>query len=141
MKIKNIGYHTRLLIDQTKVCGGSFGGSLDLETANRLVNRFFNVIVKPSGHPVFVDREGREVRLYFSVDPDMTTKGEAAVKAWRVEKNRQEEEDEQRRAEQQEEIDSAMSGLTHEEIIRRLTCPIPYQNTCHETIPNEADAE
>ena len=73
MKTKNIGYHTRLINNNaSKVCGGSFGGALDLETANRLVNTHFNVIVKTSGTPVFVDREGREVSLYMSVDPSLT---------------------------------------------------------------------
>ncbi len=117
----NIGYHTRLVSNSDKVCGGSFGGTLDLETANRLVNNHFKVIVKPSGTPVFVDREGREVYLYLSVDPGKTTKGAEAIMAWRVEKNRQDEEEERRREAQQEELDSAMSGLTHEEIIRRLS--------------------
>lgn len=122
MNIKNIGYHTRLLSDNTvKVCGGSFGGALDLETANRLANAFFNVVVKPSGHPVFVDREGREVRLYITVDPAMTTKGIEAKRAWIAEKHRQDEEADYLHEAQQEELESAMSGLTHEEIIRRLS--------------------
>lgn len=122
MKTKNIGYHTRLINNNaSKVCGGSFGGALDLETANRLVNTHFNVIVKTSGTPVFVDREGREVSLYMSVDPSLTIKGAEALRLWRAEKHRQYEEDEQRREAQQEELDSAMSGLTHDEIIRRLS--------------------
>ena len=81
--MKNIGYHTRLhLNNSVKVVGGSFGGSLDIETANRLVNAHFTVIVKPSGRPVFVDREGREVSLYISVDPEATEKGKEAVKVY-----------------------------------------------------------
>lgn len=119
---KNIGYHTRLLSDNTvKVCGGSFGGTLDIETANRLVKAHFDVVVKPSGHPVFVDREGREVRLYVSVDPAMTTKGSEALKLWRVEKARLDAEAELQHEAQQEELESAMAGLSHEEIIRRLS--------------------
>lgn len=80
--MKNIGYHTRLHLNNTiKVCGGSFGGTLDIETANRLVNAHFSVTVKNSGRPVFVDREGREVALYISVDPETTDKGKVAMKA------------------------------------------------------------
>lgn len=117
----NIGYHTRLRDNnQVKVVGGSFGGTLDLETANRLVRSHFTVTVKASGTPVFVDREGREVHLYISVDPGMTDKGKEAIKAWREERARQEREEEALREQQEAELDAAMAGLKHEEIIRRL---------------------
>lgn len=123
---KNIGYHTRLYNDNTtKVFGGSFGGSLDLETANRLINHHhYDVVVKPSGTPVFVDREGREVRLYFCVDPDMTTKGLEAIKTWRKNRAREIEEEERLVDSRQKELDDAMEGLTHSEIIRRLKSPV-----------------
>lgn len=76
----NIGYHTRLHANNTvKVCGGSFGGSLDVATANRLVKSMFTVRVLNSGRPVFVDRMGREVSLYVSVDPQVTDLGKAAL--------------------------------------------------------------
>ena len=80
----------------------------------------FTVTVKPSGHAVFVDREGREVSLYLSVDAELTTKGMEAKKAWLTEKRLKEEAEERLEELQQEELDSLMSGLSHEEIIRRL---------------------
>lgn len=117
---KNIGYHTRLYADHNvKVVGGSFGGSIDQETVERLT-RLFTVVVKPSGTPVFVDREGREVRLYLTVDPGATKVGKAALVEHQEKKRielarlREQEEADQR------EIEDLMDGLSHEEIIRRL---------------------
>lgn len=118
MQSKNIGYHTRLYSDHNvKVVGGSFGGQVDQETIERLT-RLFTVVIKPSGTPVFVDREGREVRLYITVDPASTNIGKKAVLEY----------NEKRRAEsakaletaQEEEINSLMQGMSHEEILRRL---------------------
>ena len=122
---KNVGYHTRLGSNDTiKICGGSFGGSLDLETANRLINNHrYEVIVKPSGTPVFVDREGREVRLYFSVDPTMTTKGQEALSTWRKNRAREIEEDDRLAESRKEQLAEAMAGLSHDEIIRRIKSP------------------
>lgn len=118
---KNIGYHTRLRADHTvKVSGGSFGGSLDMETINRLVNSSFDVVITNSGHPVLVDRGGREVRLYISVDVDTTDKGIATLKTWRVEQQKLEKEREAKAREEQEELEGLLNGLSHEEIVRRL---------------------
>lgn len=119
---KNIGYHTRLYKDNTvKVTGGSFGGELSMDTANRLVSAHkFTVIVKPSGTPVFVDAKGREVRLYISVDASETDAGKAAIKEWRAEKAKLEEENERRAEREAEELDDLMNGLSHHEIVRRL---------------------
>ncbi|QBQ74447.1 hypothetical protein BcepSauron_067 [Burkholderia phage BcepSauron] len=119
--MRNISYHTRLYSDNTrKVVGGSFGGAIDADTVNRLVQSHFTVVVKNSGTPVFVDREGREVTLYLSVDPRSTEKGARALKEWRAELARQVAEDERRQADEQAEIDRLMSGLSHAEIVRRL---------------------
>lgn len=119
--MSNIGYHTRLYSDNTrKVVGGSFGGSIDIETVNRLVKSHFSVVVKNSGTPVFVDKEGREVTLYLSVDAGKTEKGELAMRAWRAELAKQTADEEHRREHQQDEIDQLMEGLSHEEIVRRL---------------------
>lgn len=72
----NICYHTRLYSDNTKkVVGGSFSGQFDWQTVNSLVNNYFDVVIKPSGAGIFVDKDGREVSLYFSVDPLKTVKG------------------------------------------------------------------
>jgi hypothetical protein len=118
-RIKNIGWHTRLLSDNTqKIVGGSFGGEVSIETANRLVNSHFTVVVKNSGRSVFVDREGREVTLYILVDPEITDKGKAVIAQYRAEKKRKDSECEQAN---QDMIESLMDGLTSEEIIKRLS--------------------
>jgi len=101
---KSIGYHTRLANNSAiKVCWGSFGGSLDLETANRLVKAHFTVVAKPTGTLVFVDREGREVSLFITVDPARTEAGKLA----REEFNRQkaiERQNEDRKREELEDV-------------------------------------
>lgn len=119
--MSNIGYHTRLYSDNTcKVVGGSFGGSMDIETVNRLVKSHFSVVVKNSGTPVFVDKEGREVTLYLTVDAGSSEKGLQALKAWRAEQAKLAVEAENRREREQDEIDQLLEGLSHEEIVRRL---------------------
>lgn len=117
----NIGYHTRLYSDASqKITGGSFGGEFDLATIERLVNAHFNVIVKPSGFPVFVDKQGREVWLYVTVDPRSTSKGKAAWAGWRLQQRHLEEQQEREQASLSAEIENLMDGLSHEEIVRRL---------------------
>lgn len=117
---KNIGYHTRLYSDHAvKVCGGTFGGDIDHETVNRLVNTF-SVIVKPSGTPVLVDKQGREVRLYLSVDVSKTDKGIEALKAWRIQREAERQRQEELEEKQAQEIEEAMEGLSHEEILAKL---------------------
>ena len=118
----NIGYHTRLYSDPTKkITGGSFGGSHDIDTMNRLVNAHFTVIIKPSGYPVFVDREGREVMLYTTVDVASTKKGVEAIKQYRIAKAAQEAIDDERYEAEKEKIESLMDGMSTDEIIRRLS--------------------
>jgi hypothetical protein len=118
---KNIGYHTRLISDNTvKICGGSFGGVLDMETTNRLVKSQFTVQVKQSGRAVFVDRNGREVSLYISVDASNTDAGIAAMFKWKEEKRIREEQEEEFNRQKQEQIEEAMRGMTFEEIMTRL---------------------
>jgi hypothetical protein len=112
---KNIGYHTRLISNNaTKVCGGSFGGEVSADTVARLVKSHFDVAVKPSGAVVFVDKSGREVSLYLTVDPMTTDIGKVAKKEWLA--KRSAEQDESR-----EKIESLMAGLDDAEIIRRLS--------------------
>ena len=121
MTYKNIGYHTRLLEDnRVKVVGGSFGGELSLETANHLVNSQFTVVVKPSGTPVFVDSKGREVRLYISVDVEATDIGKVAMGNYRREKYLREEKEQKMMEDRESELQNVMSGMSHEEVIRRL---------------------
>lgn len=77
---KSICYQTRNRMNGNIVTGGSFGGEFDLDTVNRLVRYHkYTVVVKPSGSPVFVDRDGREVNIYFFVDPRSTDAGKAAL--------------------------------------------------------------
>lgn len=121
MTSKSISYHTRLYSDNSrKIVGGSFRGSIDIETANRLVESQFTVAVKPSGHPVFVDKEGREVSLYLHVDAASTEQGIKALAAWRSARSKQDREDQARRAIESTELEELMAGLSHEEIVRRL---------------------
>ena len=115
--MSKISYHTRLDADnRVKVSGGTFGGTVDYETVNRLAKAFFTVSIKPSGRAVFVDKEGREVNLYIKVDAETTSVGIEAKKVWRAEGRRQDCEDRLLR----EEIDSEMAKLTPEEVLRRL---------------------
>jgi hypothetical protein len=118
---KNICYHTRQVGTDQKISGGSFGGDIDNETVDRLVNVHFTVKVKPSGHAVFVDKQGRDVSLYLFIDPDRTAVGKFALKLFREERMREQQIAEDREKEQQEEIESLMEGLSHEEIVRRLS--------------------
>jgi len=119
--MKNIGYHTRLYSDNSvKICDGSFGGSLDMDTVNRLVKSHFSVVVKPSGAAIFVDREGREVCLYIAVDAGATTEGIKALCAWRAERAKQLALDEELQESREQEIEDLMNGPSHEEIVRRL---------------------
>jgi hypothetical protein len=112
-----IGYHTRLYgQNSVKVTGGAFGGSLDLETANRLVKHHFTVIVKQSGTPVFVDREGREVTLYITVDPGSTEAGKLAIAADRAERdNRAKIEDEKRAR-----VNELLDGMSMDDALKLL---------------------
>lgn len=120
--MKNIGYHTRLISDNTKkICGGSFGGEVSIETANRLVNAMFSVVVTPSGTARFVDREGREVSLYMSVDPSATDKGKVAMAKYHADKKIKDAVEEARCKDNQDTIESLMEGLSDEEIIARLS--------------------
>ena len=121
MRASNIGYHTRLLSNNsTKVVGGSFGGAIDADTVERLTRSHFTVIVKPSGRAVFVDREGREVSLYLSVDPESTSIGALALQNYHIEKQRTDREASEQRAKEEREIEELMHGLPHSEIMKRL---------------------
>lgn len=114
---RNIGYHTRLDSNNTvKVVGGSFGGSIDQETIERLVKAHFKVIVKNSGFCVFVDREGREVNLYLSVDPENTQIGQEAIKAYKKLKHLEE----QKELDKMQTVEEIMSSMTADEILEKL---------------------
>jgi hypothetical protein len=116
----SICYHTRLASNDQKITGGTFGGHIDQDTVERLTKAWFTVEVKAGGTPVFVDRQGRQVRAYIYIDPGETEIGEKAVAAWRAERRLQQEELEKRETAEQAELEDLMSGMTHEEIVRRL---------------------
>ena len=116
MTHKSIGYHTRICGGDTKASGGSFGGSIDAETVERLVNANFSVVVKNSGRAVFVDRHNREVRCYISVDPETTQKGIEALAADRKRREELSRIEERQEEERQEAIDELTAGLTTEQI-------------------------
>ena len=113
MNIQNTGYHTRLYATGEKVVGGSFGGSLDFGTVNRLVDAHFNVIIKPSGTPVFVDKELREVNLYFNILPSMSEKGKNVILKYN---------DEQKELEnnRKEKIVNLIDSMSDDELLDRL---------------------
>jgi len=116
--MKSIGYHTRLYSDNTfKVSGGSFGGSMDGDTIERLVNNGYTVTIKPSGIPVFVDVNGREVMLYVTIDARECEKGKEAIEKHRLEQRARQEKGER----EQSVIESLMAGLSYAEIISRLS--------------------
>lgn len=115
---KSIGYHTRLHTNNNvKIVGGTFGGDISLETANRLVSSHgYTVIIKPSGNPVFVDKEGREVSLYFTIDPALTEIGRKAIE----ENNRKQAALRRIEEEKEEEIYNILSSMSNDEILKLL---------------------
>lgn len=114
MTRKSIGYHTRSKANNNiKLTGGSFGGSIDLETVERLVKSHFTIEILPSGSLTFVDREGRQVSLYLSIDPTMTEAGKRILA----------EDAEKRRIAARtldDRLDALLDGLSTEEAIKRL---------------------
>lgn len=120
---RNICYHTRAATGENvgqKLVGGSFGGAIDQDTVER-ITRLFDVKIKPSGTPVFVDKEGREVNLYFSIDPKNTEKGKDALRSYQLEQARLWEEEQAQREREKEELEELLSKYSHEELLRRLT--------------------
>lgn len=99
--------------DNAKLASGSFGGSIDMETVERLIKAHFTLAMRPSGSPTFVDRDGRHVRLYLSIDPRMTEEGRRLI-AQDAEKRRTAEKELER------ELDDLLNGLSTEEAIKRL---------------------
>ncbi|MDX9668734.1 hypothetical protein [Pseudomonas sp. P8_250] len=114
---KSIGYHTRLDGNNTvKVTGGSFAGSFDTETVERMVKAFFTAKVTPSGRVVFVDKSGREVSLYFTVDAATTEAGKAALAEHRKKKEESQKIEDQKEAD----IEELMRSMSADEILQRL---------------------
>lgn len=113
----SIGYQLREYgNDSNKLVGGSFGGSIDLETIDRLVGAHLDVITLPSGNLCFADKQGRKVTLKINVDPIFTAKGkaeQAANDAKLAQAYAKAEELEQK-------ANDLMRGLSWEEIIRKL---------------------
>lgn len=114
----NIGYHTRLYSDPTvKVVGGSFGGDLSMETVERLLKAHkYSVRISETGHPRFVDKFGREVWLYFTIDPSKTSIGKEAMKTYTEQLRSKEEEEERKR----QEIEDILDSMSSDEILAKL---------------------
>lgn len=112
-----IGFHTRLHNQHSvKVVGGSFTGTFSPETVEKLVNNLFDVQVRSSGTPVFVDKEGRQVSLYITVDPASTEKGKAALEDHRKTRLAQA----QKEQDEESEIEELLAGMSNEEALKRL---------------------
>lgn len=115
---KSIGYHTRSYNNNSvKIVGGSFGGSIDMETVNRLVKSHFTVKVKPSGRAVFVDNKDREVSLYVSIDPSETDAGKLALTEYRKASAKFEQEE----AEKRERIQEILDSMSADKALRLLS--------------------
>jgi len=115
---KNICYHTRLdSRNSVKVVGGTFAGSFDWPTVERLVKSQFTVKIKASGRAVFVDKGGREISLYVSVDPELTEAGKLATTEDRQAREAMEKADSEKAAR----VDALLANLSHDEIIKRLS--------------------
>lgn len=118
MTHKNICYHTRLDgRNSVKVVGGTFAGSIDMDTVNRLVKSQFTVKVQPSGRAVFVDKGGRAVSVYITVDPDQTEVGKQAL----AEDRKARDDRERAECEKAAQVEELLSTLSHDEIIKRLS--------------------
>ncbi len=114
---KSISYHTRPVNnDSVKLVGGIFGGKIDQETVERIVKHHFNVIIKPSGSACFVDKEGREVKLYISVDPLNTIAGKEA----KSEYNKKLLASQNLEDEKEKEIENILSSMSNDEILAKL---------------------
>ena len=115
----SIHYRTRLVdndvMSATSVWefASSFGGAIDAETVERLVDRHFKVKITDKGAAYFEDRNGKIVHLYIRVNPAHTKQGVQLTKVWRTEQRAKEEL-------MQQEIDMLMDGMTQEEILDRL---------------------
>lgn len=113
MAHKSIGYHTRSYLDTTKkLTGGSFGGEHDAETIQRLARNLFTCRVTPSGSVVFVDREGRDVWLYVTVDAAKTDMGREALAADR----KQREEADRQAQDTRAQLLDTLDGMTNDEL-------------------------
>lgn len=76
----NIGWHIRCFQTGDKLQGGSFGGDVDMSTADRLVKSFLIVETDAAGNPYFIDKKtGKRVWLYISIDARKTEAGKAAI--------------------------------------------------------------
>ncbi len=118
---KNIGYHTRLYgNDSVKLSGGVFGGSIDLETIERLTKYHFKVIIKNSGNAVFVNNNNQEVNLYIKVDPNITTIGKEAKNKYLEEQKKKLIQEEEQENIKKNLINELIDTMSLDEIIKKL---------------------
>lgn len=116
-----VGYHTRAYLDTTqKISGGFFRGGLDAKTIGNLINAYFDVKIMSGGRAVFVDKNGRPVFLYITVDPSMTAKGKELIAANQAAQRSLAQALQAQEIREREELEDVMQGLSHAEIIKRL---------------------
>ena len=108
----NIIYCTTPVATDTNV-RKSFGGAIDAQTIERLIERHFKVVINEKGAVNFEDRNGELVRLYIRVRPHQTKQGELRLKEYRAAKLAEEYAKEQ-------ELEMLMQSMTTEEILNCL---------------------
>lgn len=90
-----------------------FGGAIDAQTIERLIERHFKVVINEKGTVNFEDRNGELVHLYIRVRPHQTKQGELLLKEYRAAKRAEEYAKEQ-------ELEMLMQSMTTEEILNCL---------------------
>jgi hypothetical protein len=113
--MSRIVYHTRNT-QGGKIQGGTFGGTFDQETIERLVTSWFTVRELPSGSLCFVDQAGRDVSLYIQIPADGCKAGRILLEAQAKRRAEAEAAEEKLRVEAQNLVDELGPG----EAIRRL---------------------
>ena len=110
--MSNIIYCTIPVATDTNV-RKSFGGAIDAQTIERLIERHFKVVINEKGAVNFEDRNGELVHLYIRVRPHQTKQGELRLKEYRAAKLAEEYAKEQ-------ELEMLMQSMTTEEILNCL---------------------
>jgi hypothetical protein len=105
-----ISYHTRRDGTDEKITAGA------THSITALLADYI-VIFQPSGRPVFMDDKGRKVNVYTRLNPEDHSEYPAALAAYR----RDQQIAAQLAKDRKEQITCLLSGMTDEEILKRLT--------------------
>ena len=100
-------------VDTDTTVRKGFGGAIDAQTIERLIERHFKVVINEKGTVNFEDRNGELVHLYIRVRPHQTKQGELLLKEYRAAKRAEEYAKEQ-------ELEMLMQSMTTEEILNCL---------------------